>query len=199
MARTRGIEVRPLTPDRWDDLVELFGERGAYGGCWCMYFRLGSEFQEGARDHGRKNRAAMQRIVRARRVPGLLGYLDGRPVGWVSVAPRQEFGKIERARSTRPVDDRPAWSIVCFYIDRRHRGRGVASALLRAAVDHARANGARLVEAYPVDPKRRAKIPNSEAYYGVVPMFEAAGFREVERRIPWRPIMRRALRPPRRS
>jgi GNAT superfamily N-acetyltransferase len=196
MASAGDVEVHPVTPGRWRDLVELFGEeRGAYGGCWCMYFRLAStEFHEGARDHGRRNRAAMKAIVGSGSTPGLLAYMDGGPVGWVSVAPREEFGKIGRARSTKPVDDKPAWSIVCFYIDRHHRGDGVGTALLRAAVDYAREKGARLVEGYPVDP-RRGKIPNAEAYYGLVSMFESAGFREVERRTPSRPIMRRALRP----
>jgi GNAT superfamily N-acetyltransferase len=193
------VAVRPLTPERWRDLVELFGpERGANRGCWCMWFRLSPRaFDDGANEGGRKNRAALKRIVDGGRVPGLLAYLDDRAVGWVSMAPREEFPRIERSPRTRPPDDRPAWSIVCFYIRRGHRSAGVATALLRAAVDHARSAGARLVEAYPVDPAG-GRISNGEGYWGLLPMYERAGFREVERRLPRRPIVRRAVRPPRR-
>jgi GNAT superfamily N-acetyltransferase len=86
-------------------------------------------------------------------------------------------------------DEAGVWSIVCFYIDRRHRGRGVASALLEGAVEHARKKGARIVEGYPIDSSVR-KVPNAEGYYGFQSMFEAAGFEEVVRRSPSRPVMR---------
>jgi GNAT superfamily N-acetyltransferase len=188
---TQGILFKTLTPSRWDDLVELFGERGAYGGCWCMFFRMPqSEFSEGARNKGRGNRRAFKELVDRRKVPGLLAYVDGRPVGWCSVAPRSQFGRVERSPTTKPVDDEDGvWSIVCFYIDRRHRGRGVGSALLSAAVEHARKKGARIVEGYPIDSSVR-KVPNSEGYYGLLSMFEAAGFEEVARRTQSRPLMR---------
>jgi GNAT superfamily N-acetyltransferase len=188
---TQGIVFKTLTPSRWDDLVELFGERGAYGGCWCMFFRIPqSEFNEGARNRGRGNRRAFKELVDKRRVPGLLAYVDGRPVGWCSVAPRSQFGRVERSPTTKPADDEDGvWSIVCFYMDRRHRGRGVGSALLSAAIEHARKKGARIVEGYPIDSSVR-KVPNSEAYYGLLSMFEAAGFEEVARRSPSRPLMR---------
>jgi GNAT superfamily N-acetyltransferase len=187
-------EIHPLAPDRWDDLVELFGERGAYGGCWCMFFRLSRrDFDEGTATHGELNRRRLRALTREGRVPGLLAYVDGRPVGWCSVAPRGEFGRIERSKVAAPIDDRPAWSVVCFYLDRRWRAKGVGTALLRAAVDHARAHGARLIEGYPVDPAHR-RYTNAEAYTGTVPMFVRAGFREVARRSPGTPIMRRTLR-----
>jgi GNAT superfamily N-acetyltransferase len=162
-------EIHPLIPDRWDDLVELFGDRGAYGGCWCMFFRSsGATFREGAANRGALNPERLHALTREGRVPGLLAY----------------------------VDDRPAWAVVCFYLDRRWRAKGVAGALLRAAVDHARANGARLAEGYPVDTSHR-RHTNAEAYTGTVSMFRVAGFREVARRSPGTPIMRRSLRPPR--
>jgi GNAT superfamily N-acetyltransferase len=183
--------IKTLTPGRWNDLVELFGERGAYAGCWCMFFRVRqSEFEEGARDKGRGNRRAFKKLVDTRKVPGLLAYRDGRPVGWCSVAPRSQFGRVERSSTTKPVDDEAGvWSIVCFYIDRRHRGRGVASALLEGAVEHARKKGGRIVEGYPIDSSVR-KVPNAEGYYGFQSMFEAAGFKEVARRSGSRPVMR---------
>lgn len=197
MAPTRApnLVVRPVTPSRWDDLVTLFGEeRGAYSGCWCMWFRESQrEFSANGNDG---NRSAMGGIVAKGRKPGLLAYLDGEPVGWISLAPREEFPRVERSRILAPVDDRAVWSIVCFYIHRRHRGEGVGSALLDAAVKHAREQGARLLEAYPVDTSTR-RVANAGAFTGTAVMFERAGFREVARRSDRRPIMRRAVRPSR--
>jgi GNAT superfamily N-acetyltransferase len=191
--RRAGLEVRPVTPARWKDLETLFGPRGAYGGCWCMWFRTtNKEFES---NQGAGNRRSMRGIVRRGEVPGLLAYRDGAPVGWVAVAPRAEYGRIERSPTLKPVDDRPVWSVVCFYIDRRHRGAGVGRALLDAAVDHARSKGARIVEGYPEIP-RKDRMPGYLAYTGVVSVFEAAGFREVARRGA-RPIMRRNVRPSR--
>jgi GNAT superfamily N-acetyltransferase len=187
---TPRVVIHPATSGRWGDLTKLFGPNGAYGNCWCMWWRLGSKDFDGAAP-GRK-RSALRSLVRDGRNPGLLAYLHGEPVGWVSVAPREEFGRLERSAALKRVDDRPVWSIVCFYIDRRHRHEGVGRALLEAAVDHARRGGARLVEGYPVDPLVR-RYPAAEAFTGLAPMFEEAGFREVARRGK-RPIMRRAVR-----
>jgi GNAT superfamily N-acetyltransferase len=138
------------------------------------------------------NRRAMRRIVNAGRKPGLIAYRDGRPVGWVSVAPRNEFARLETSKTLARVDDADVWSIVCFYIRAGERGGGVGSAILRAAVDDAASRGARIVEAYPVDPAQ-GKPSNADAYTGVVKMFERAGFREVERRR-GRPIVRKRIR-----
>jgi GNAT superfamily N-acetyltransferase len=193
-----GIEVLPLTKERWPDLVTAFGpDRGAWGGCWCMWWRLSSkEFDAGSRDHGKANRRALRGLVDREHPPGLLAYVEGEVAGWVSVAPREEFGRLNRSPTLKPVDETPVWSVVCFYMVRRHRGRGVGTALLAGAVDHARANGARWIEAYPVDPEVKA-ASNADAYTGVVSMFERAGFREVARRKDNRPIMRRRLNPSR--
>ena len=187
------LEVQPVTADRWPDLERLFGPSGAYSGCWCMWFRQSSA--EYDRDHGEPNRRAMRGLVRANRVPGLIGYVDGEPAGWISVAPREEFGRVERSRILRRVDDRPVWSVVCFFIHREHRRTGVGRALLEAAVSHARDGGARIVEGYPWDLDAGAKKQAAELFVGTLPMFEAAGFREVARHAPARPIVRRRVRP----
>lgn len=185
------VEVHPATPERWGDLVKLFGPKGAYAGCWCMWFRLtNAQFERGS---GQGNRRRLKRLVDDGREPGLLAYLDGEPVGWVSVAPREEYGRVERSPTLKRVDDRPVWSIVCFYIDRKRRGEGIGAALLDAAVDHAARRGARLVEGYPEIP-RTDRMPSYLAYTGVLSMFERAGFHQAARRGA-RPIMRRGVRP----
>ena len=137
------MDIAPLTPERWPDLEQLFGPRGAYGGCWCMWNRLTNrEFEATSGDEKRE----MLRSILDDRVPGLLAYKDGLPIGWVSLGPREEFGRIQRSRVTKAFDDVPVWSIVCFMIDRHHRGSGVGTALLEAAVAYARAHGARAIE-----------------------------------------------------
>lgn len=187
------LEVRPVTPDRWDDLVKLFGlDRGAYSGCWCMWWRQRAKEYE--RDRGAANGEAMRSIVEDGREPGLLAYRDDRPVGWVSVAPREEFGRLDRSRVLARVDDEEVWSIVCFYIDRRDRRSGVGTTLLGAAVRRASERGARWVEAYPVDLEATTvRKASAELFTGTLAMFEEAGFVEVARRSPTRPVVRRRV------
>ncbi len=142
---------------------------------------------------GRENRRAMKALVDRGTVPGLIGYEDGVPVAWVSLGPREDYAKHRRSPIMKPVDDRPVWSIVCFFVDQEARGRGLSERMLRAAVDHARSCGARLVEAYPVDTNER-RDPDV-MFFGAKSMYDRAGFREVARRRPTRPVVRRALRP----
>jgi GNAT superfamily N-acetyltransferase len=182
------FEALPVTEARWADLVELF-DRPVVRTCFCMFYRkTGTDTGVGA-----ENRLAMKALVDDGHVPGLIGYEDGVPVAWVSLGPREDYPKLRRSPVMKPVDDRPVWSIVCFFVDRSARGTGLAQRMLRAAVDHARAHGARLLEAYPVDVEGQ-KDP-SEMFFGAKSMYDRAGFREVARRRPTRPVVRRALRP----
>jgi GNAT superfamily N-acetyltransferase len=184
------LEFHPVTPDRWDDFEALFGARGC-GGCWCMWFRLTrAEFEA---QKGEGNRIAMRAIVESGEVPGILAYADGRPVGWCSVAPREEFGLLERSRLLKPVDDRPVWSVVCFFIGKAYRRQGLTVALLRAAVDYAAAHGAEIVEGYPAEPKK-ADAPDVFLYHGTTSAFREAGFVEVARPSETRAIMRYVIR-----
>ena len=141
---------------------------------------------------GAENRRAMRAVVDRGDVPGLIGYEDGVPVAWVSLGPREEYPKLRRSPVMKPVDDRPVWSIVCFFVDRSVRGKGLAERMLLAAVDYARSHGARLVEAYPVDAQEQ-KDPDV-MFFGAKSMYDRAGFREVARRRPTRPVVRKALR-----
>jgi len=184
------LTFHPLTPERWDDLEELFGERGACGGCWCMWWRLKrSEFNL---QKGEGNRKALMALVDSGEVPGLLGYIDGQPVAWCSVAPREAYPVLGRSRVLKPVDDKPVWSLVCFFIARPFRGKGVSVRLIEAALDHVRRLGGQVVEGYPVEP-RKDRMPDAFAWTGFASAFRKAGFVEVLRRSETRPIMRYTL------
>jgi GNAT superfamily N-acetyltransferase len=189
--RSLALEVRPLTPETWDDLVELFSRPGASipRSCWCMFYRKSGAGADNARRD--VNRAALRAIVDAGGVPGLIGYDDGSPVGWISLAPREEYEKLRRSPVMKPVDDRPVWSIVCFFVDKRSRGRGITTGLLDAAVRYADEQGATVVEAYPVDKPDRSV--DDFMFFGSKRLFDRAGFEEVARRKPTRPVVRKAL------
>jgi GNAT superfamily N-acetyltransferase len=192
------LEIAPLTPDRWADLVELFGRPGASipRGCWCMFYRETgrTEAAKGLTASETRKRALKALVDRSRVPPGLIGYRDGRPIGWVSLGPRTDFARLARSPVMKPVDDADVWSIVCFFVDARERGRGVAEALLKGALRWARSNGVRLVEAYPVDRTQRGS--GDWMWFGAKSMYDDAGFREVARRKPTRPVVRKTLRPP---
>lgn len=181
------LEFHPATAERWPDLERLFGRRGACAGCWCQYWRRAhAEYEAGK---GAGNRRALKRIVGSGEVPGILAYADGEPIGWCAVAPRERFPRLARSRILKPVDERPVWSIVCLFIARPYRRRGVSVALLRAAAKHAAAQGAEVVEGYPVEP-REDRTPDAFAWTGIASAYERAGFREVARRSETRPIVR---------
>lgn len=182
------LEFHPLTPERWGDLERLFGPHGAYGGCWCMWWRLSrAEFN---RQSGAERKAGLKALVDAGQVPGILAYVGDEPVAWVAIGPRPDFAPLERSRTLKRVDDQPAWAIVCFFIARPYRGRGLMTELIRGAVAYATAQGAPIVEAYPVD-TRGGTVPGStQGYMGLISAFRRAGFVEVARRTPRQPVMR---------
>jgi len=181
------LEVYPLTSERWADLEELFGENGACGGCWCMWWRLKrSEFE---RQKGEGNRKALKKIVDSGRIPGILAYAKGQPIAWCSVAPRETYPTLERSRTLKRVDDKPVWSVVCFFVAKPFRRKGVTTKLLRAAIDYVGKQGGKILEGYPVEPKK-AKIADTFAYTGLASTFRKAGFVEALRRSETRPMMR---------
>ena len=191
------LDAFPLTPDRWADLERLFGPNGAYSNCWCAFQRVtGREFSAGCADGGAGNRALLRRLTDEGRRPGLIGYRDGAPVGWVSVGPRPEFGRILRSPLTRlspeEAADASVWSVVCFYIPRANRHQGVGAALLQASLAHARASGASVLEGYPVDTGGR-RVASSSVFTGTLDLFLAAGFERVAERLAGRPVVRRLL------
>ena len=185
------LRFRELTPDRWSDLEQLFGERGACGGCWCMWWRLNrSTFNQ---QKGDKNKAAFKAVVDSGDTPGILAYSNGTPIGWCGIAPRETYPALERSRVLKRIDDKPVWSVVCLFIARPYRRKGVSVELLRAAAEYARKRGGRIVEGYPVEP-RKNEMPDAFAWTGLASAFLRAGFVECERRSETRPIMRRKVR-----
>lgn len=183
------LAIRPLTPDLWPALEDLFGKGGASNGCWCMYWRIGSEYHKRPRE---KNRTALLEIVNRGPPPGLLAFDGDRAVGWCQLTPRDDLRWLERTRFFERTDDAPVWAISCFYVRRGYRKKGVMSALIAAALKAAKRAKAPAVEAYPVDTSRRESTCN--VFTGTASTFARAGFKAVARRIPSRPIMRHDLK-----
>jgi GNAT superfamily N-acetyltransferase len=180
------LTFAPLTPERWPDLEKLFGAKGACGGCWCMTWRLNrSEFEQ---QKGAGNKKALKKLVTSGQVPGVLAYAGQEPVGWCAIAPREHYPALARSRVLAPVDQKPVWSVSCFFVAKTCRGQGVTEQLLRAAVKFAASRGAKIVEGYPQDLGKNT-LPPPFVWTGLLPAFAKAGFKEAARRSPRRPIV----------
>jgi GNAT superfamily N-acetyltransferase len=193
MSRSKRRELRfePADREHWDDLEELFGKRGACGGCWCMFWRLRrKEFEA---NKGAGNRQSLKRIVTRGRPPGILAYSEDEVIGWCAVAPRAEYIALETSRILKPIDDEPVWSISCLFVKKGYRRKGISSQLLRAAIKFAKGYGATVVEGYPTEPASTT-MPDPFLWHGIASSFVAAGFKEVLRRSATRPIMRFQIR-----
>ena len=186
------ITVLPLTPDRMPDLDAVFQAKGCSVAkqCYCMYYRRTGKGPEPAAGEPRwaPSRRAIVELSKSDMPPGLIGYLDGKPVGWVSLGPRADFARLANSPTMRAVDDKPVWSVICFVVPSEHRKQGVGHELLAAAVEFARERGATLLEAYPVD--RDVPGAGHAPWFGSLTMFSRAGFKEVARHKPARPIVR---------
>jgi GNAT superfamily N-acetyltransferase len=160
-----------------------------------MWWRLTrSQFE---RQKGNKNKLALKKIVNSEEIPGILAYSGGKPIAWCSVGPREAFPTLERSRILKRVvenpaeggNDKPVWSIVCLFVTKPERNKGVSIKMLRAAVDYAKKNGAKIVEGYPLEPKK-GRWPDAFIWTGHVSAFLKAGFVEAHRPSPTRSIMR---------
>lgn len=180
------LSIKPIKRNLWTDLEELFGLNGACGGCWCMYWKLRGKAFEEAKGFG--TRQMHKSIVDAGTVTGLLAYLDGEVAGWVAVEPRSAYERLAHSRTLQPVDDQPVWSVTCFFVAKRYRRRGIALALLKAAVEYVRHQGGKIVEGYPVEAQTQSAPPF--IFTGTSSLFREAGFVEAARRTPTRPIFR---------
>jgi GNAT superfamily N-acetyltransferase len=180
---------KPLTPQRWNDFATLFGERGACGGCWCMYWRQAAkEFRE---LKGTKNRNLMKKLVTGGAVPGIIGYVDNVPAGWAAITPRSDTPRIAASRVMAPVDDLDAWFIPCLFVNKSYRNKGVSIEMIKAACEYAFSQGAPVVEACPNDLPPGEQLPAPFVYLGLASAFRKAGFKDAVRRSPKRPLMRK--------
>jgi GNAT superfamily N-acetyltransferase len=180
------LSFHPLTQKLWRDFELLFGDNGACGGCWCMHWKLrGKAFSQ---NKGDGNRQIMKSVVDAKKNPGLLAYSEGYPIGWIAIEPRKEYPRLAHSKILKPIDDKEVWSITCFFVEKKHRNKGISVELIKAAVEHAKNNGAKIVEGYPIDSKTKQAPPFM--FTGSAKAFSDAGFKEVARNSPTRPIFR---------
>ena len=181
------ILFKPLSSKNWKSFVELFGKRGACGGCWCMAWRLkASDFEK---RKGDANKRAMKRLVDKNEQIGIIAYEGKKPIGWCAVAPREKFIRLENSKVLAKVDDEPVWSITCFFISKDYRRKGISIELLKAVIEFCRKKKIKILEGYPTVPYN-SNIPAAFAWTGIPSAFEKAGFIEVTRRSKSRPIMR---------
>jgi len=180
------LSFQPLTVANWKDFENLFGPKGACEGCWCMSWRLYAADYKKMK--GESNRKAMKELVK-KSSPGILAYDEKKPVGWCAVAPRKEYIRLENSKVLQPVDDKPVWSVSCFFIAKEYRRKGLTELLLKAAVAFAFKKGAKIVEGYPVDVKK-GRMADVFVWTGLASVFKKAGFKEALRRSETRPIMR---------
>jgi GNAT superfamily N-acetyltransferase len=182
------LTFEPLSVKNWHSFADLFGNKGACGNCWCMYYRLKKqEFTEGKSDDG--NKRAMQALVEAGRPTGVLGFYEGEAIAWCAFAPREDYIKLENSRVHKRIDNKVVWSIPCFFIRKSFRMQGVSIALLKGVIEYARVTGINIIEAYPTIPTS-GKLPDSFAWIGLYRTFEQAGFEIADRRSMNRPMVR---------
>lgn len=181
--------VTALTDTSWHQLETLFGERGACAGCWCTYFRQSAK--EFKANQYEPNRKMMHGIVSSGEIPGLIGLVDGQPVAWIAIAPREATPRLEKSRVAARFDETPVWSITCLFVEKGFRRKGISVRMIDAASAYAFAQGAPAVEAYPIDMKPGESQPDAFVYHGLASAFRKAGFTELARRSAKRPLMRR--------
>jgi GNAT superfamily N-acetyltransferase len=186
---------RPLTAETLPDLERLFGPRGACGGCWCQWWhRKAADY---SRNKGEGNHALLIEQVGRGQPRGVIAWLGEAAVGWCAVAPREHLVRLETSRILKPLDGEGVWAVSCFFIRKDLRGQGLSAALLEAAVRWAAGQGAKTIEGYPIDPQDQVtRAADTFVFTGLASVFRKAGFHEIARRSPTRPVMRLELNQP---
>ncbi len=158
------LNYLPVDQSNWADLEKLFESKGGPHHCWCMVWRKMNEGTNRANKDDKKE--ALKNYVATQKPVGLLCYADSEPIAWCSIAPRESYRELSGDSSLTNV-----WSLVCFFIKREYRQQGMTDALIQQAILYAKANGAKYVEAYPVDPESP-----SYRFMGFKPMFDKLDF-----------------------
>ncbi|MCB0833215.1 MAG: GNAT family N-acetyltransferase, partial [Bacteroidetes bacterium] len=181
------LNYKPLTKETWLDIVRLFGDRGACGGCWCMTWRLQkADFEK---NKGAGNKKHLKKITENGMTPGLIGYHKQEPIAWCSFGPRDHFVRLQKSRLLKPIDEEEVWVVSCLFVSKPYRRMGVSVKMLRAVARFAKEKKKRILEAYPVVPYS-ARMPDVFAWTGLQSAYQQAGFVEVARPSRNRPIMR---------
>ena len=193
------VRVASVADVSWDDVRTVFGTRGDPSTCWCQYFKLPNAEWQAAEREGRCSGMLQQQVLENDPAPGVIAYLGDAPGGWCAVEPRPKYPRLRRAKvvtqgSRQDPDDASVWAVTCFVVRVGFRKRGIGGALLRGAVEQARALGARVIEGYPVDTAVRVGAPSAELYHGTVSLFEKAGFEVVSRPTNVRAVVELVLR-----
>jgi GNAT superfamily N-acetyltransferase len=186
------LKFHPLTLERWKDFENLFGEKGACAGCWCMFWLMSKKEYDEKRKDGRTKKD-MKKLVKDKIEPGIIAYDSDKPVGWIAIQPREKYFRLANSKKLQPIDDNPVRSIVCFFVHKDYRKMGISVELIKNACSFAASKGGTIVEAYPTETKTKNSAPVF-IYTGTSTAFKKAGFKEVARRSETRPIMRKKLK-----
>jgi GNAT superfamily N-acetyltransferase len=181
------LKIYSMDHTRWEDFEALFGDRGACGGCWCMSWRLKKgDFERGK---GEPNKYAIRDLIYRDKPCGVLAYVNDKPIGWCAAAPREVYKRLESSRVLKRIDDKPVWSITCFFIDKTFRRKGISVELIKGAIEYCKVNGVDVIEAYPMVPYEK-NVPDAFLWTGIPAAFKEAGFEVSEQRSKWKPMMR---------
>lgn len=180
------LEFHPLTADYWPHFATLFGEKGGYAGCWCMFWRIERATFKAQKYEGNKDQ--MRHLIYSGEIPGILAFSGNQPMAWCGIGPREKYHALENSRILKRVDEQAVWSITCFFVTKPFRRKGVMQSLLSAAIEYGKAEGAKIIEGYPIDLQTEFQTPGG--YMGVASAFRSIGFKEVGRASETQLIMR---------
>jgi len=181
------LKFEPLSTSNWEKFEILMGEKGGCGNCWCMYFRLPYKTFQANKPDG--NKKIMKQLVNKGMPQGLIASLNNEPVGWIAMAPREDYLKIENSRVFKRIDDNPVWSITCFFIRKEFRHKGLSLQLIKGAIGFARKKKIKTLEAYPAIPYAE-KVPHPFLWVGVLSSFVKNGFKIVRQHSKSRAMVR---------
>lgn len=171
------LKFEPLSKKSWSDYELLMGEKGGCGGCWCMLFRLPYKQFHANKPEG--NKILMKELAGASKQLGLIAYKEKEPAGWIAFAPREDYMKLDNSRSFKRIDDKPVWSITCFFIKKEYRNQGLSKQLIKGAIDFVKNKKIKILEAYPAIPYNE-KVPPPFLWVGILSAFTDCGFKIVQ-------------------